>query len=115
MLEIGPGLGANLPVYALLPPPRRLILAEPNEWMHDDLKDQIANHSLRARGTDVILTAEGAQALGSVQDASVDVVVSTLVLCSVPSVDAALNEIHRVLRPGGVFVFLEHVLAAKEG
>jgi len=44
-------------------------------------------------------------------DASADAVVSSLVLCSVSSLDGTLAEIKRVLRPGGRFVFLEHVAA----
>jgi ubiquinone/menaquinone biosynthesis C-methylase UbiE len=44
-------------------------------------------------------------------DATFDVVVSTLVLCSVPDPARALGEVHRVLRPGGCLVFLEHVAA----
>jgi ubiquinone/menaquinone biosynthesis C-methylase UbiE len=44
-------------------------------------------------------------------DACADAVVSTLVLCSVLDVAAALAEIRRVLRPGGRFIFLEHVAA----
>jgi ubiquinone/menaquinone biosynthesis C-methylase UbiE len=44
----------------------------------------------------------------------VDAVVSTLVLCSVHDLDASLAEIRRVLKPGGRFVFIEHV-AAREG
>lgn len=43
--------------------------------------------------------------------ASVDAVLSTAVLCSVDNLTAVLTEIHRVLRPGGRFVFLEHVAA----
>ncbi|KAF7809104.1 methyltransferase-like protein 7A [Senna tora] len=42
-------------------------------------------------------------------DASVDAVVGTLVLCSVKDVDVTLKEIKRVLRPGGLYVFVEHV------
>ncbi|KAH1059783.1 hypothetical protein GLYMA_02G109300v4 [Glycine max] len=46
-------------------------------------------------------------------DASVDAVVGTLVLCSVKDVDMTLK-VRRVLRPGGLYVFVEHV-AAKDG
>ncbi len=44
-------------------------------------------------------------------DASLDAVVSALVLCSVPSEHMALAEMFRVLRPGGRLYFLEHVAA----
>jgi ubiquinone/menaquinone biosynthesis C-methylase UbiE len=42
-------------------------------------------------------------------DWSFDNVVTTLALCSVRDLDAALAEIRRVLRPGGTLHFLEHV------
>ena len=42
-------------------------------------------------------------------DASFDHVVASLVLCSVSDVDAALDEVRRVLRPEGSLVFVEHV------
>jgi ubiquinone/menaquinone biosynthesis C-methylase UbiE len=45
---------------------------------------------------------------------SFDAVVGMLVLCSVADASAALAEIHRVLRPGGALVFLEHVAAERE-
>ena len=38
-------------------------------------------------------------------------VIETLVLCSVMDVDQSLREIHRVLKPGGTFCFLDHVKA----
>ena len=41
-------------------------------------------------------------------DGSVDCVLSTYTLCTVPAVDAALLEIHRVLKPDGDLHFLEH-------
>ncbi|XP_071351342.1 thiol S-methyltransferase TMT1A-like isoform X2 [Trachinotus anak] len=47
----------------------------------------------------------------SVGDGSVDVVVCTLVLCSVRDAPQTLREVHRILRPGGAFLFLEHVIA----
>ncbi|CAN1152659.1 Putative methyltransferase-like protein 7A [Linum perenne] len=60
---------------------------------------------------------EFAQAVGEaipLDDASVDAVIGTLVLCSVEDVDLTLQEVKRVLKPGGVYIFVEHV-AAKDG
>ncbi|KAL7240813.1 hypothetical protein ACSBR2_006456 [Camellia fascicularis] len=47
-------------------------------------------------------------------DASVDAVVGTLVLCSVKDINMTLKEVMRVLKPGGLFLFVEHV-AAEDG
>lgn len=102
VLEIGPGGGNNLP---FLRPYMRWIGIEPNPFFHD---------RLRARGErlgiDVAVRAATAEAL-PVPDHSVDAVISTLVLCSVRDPTAALREVRRVLRPGGRFVFVEHVAA----
>ena len=55
-----------------------------------------------------------ATALRSFADASFDVVVCSLTLCSVPSAEAAIAEVVRVLRPSGRFGFIEHVRVNKE-
>lgn len=44
-----------------------------------------------------------------VEDESIDTVVSTHVLCSVTDLHASFQEIKRVLKPGGNFIFIEHV------
>ena len=46
------------------------------------------------------------------EDGTFDVVVSTLVLCGVDDQPRAVREIRRVLRPGGRFLFLEHLRSA---
>lgn len=104
VVEIGAGTGANLPVYprAL----RSLALVEPDPHMRARL--QARTHS---DGPDVARVVAGDACSLPLPDGSADVVVSTLVLCSVPDVARALAEAKRVLRPGGRFVFLEHVAA----
>jgi SAM-dependent methyltransferase len=100
VVEIGPGAGANL---AYLPPGVRWIGIEPNPAMHAYLVREA--HSV---GISVDLRHGVAEALPLPAE-SADVVISTHVLCSVNSLDASLSEIVRVLRPGGRFLFFEHV------
>lgn len=104
ILEIGPGIGVNLAYY---PQDVRWIGIEPNPLLHPHLRA-----ALDARGIAGEFRFGSAESLG-VPDASLDAVVSTLVLCTVPDVAATLREILRVLRPGGRFVFIEHVAAPR--
>ncbi len=98
ILEIGPGAGVNLAYYA---PGVRWIGIEPNPHMQAYLRKEAERH-----GLPVDLRSGTAEHLG-VPNASVDAVVSTLVLCSVTSVAAVLQEILRVLKPGGQFMALD--------
>ena len=102
VVEIGPGTGVNLPY---LPPGLRWIGVEPNPHMHDYIRER-----LQGRDLDATLRTDSAQDT-RLPDESVDVVISTLVLCSVPDVAATLAELRRILRPGGRLLFIEHVAA----
>lgn len=102
MLEIGPGTGVNLNYY---PAGIRWIGIEPNPFMHPYLRKEADRLGLRVELRDG--TAERLD----FADGSLDAVVSTLVLCSVRDLAGTLGEIRRVLKPGGRFVFLEHVAA----
>jgi len=106
VVEIGAGTGANL---RYLPPGTTVVAVEPSAAMHDRFLARAER-----LGLDAQIEAAGAERL-PFADASVDVIVSTLTLCTVADPVAALAEIHRVLRPGGRFVFLEHVIAARPG
>lgn len=104
VLEIGAGTGANLPHYPAAV--SRLVLTEPDRHMLAKLERRAA----RAGRAGVELRGAPSDAL-PFPDAAFDAVVSTLVLCSVTDLERTLREVLRVLRPGGRFVFLEHVAA----
>jgi SAM-dependent methyltransferase len=105
VLEIGPGAGSNL---RYLPDDVYWIGVEPNAHFRPYLEREA-----RRLGRFIEVRAGRAERL-PVPDASVDAVVSSHVLCSVDDVAGALREVKRVLKPGGRFVFLEHVAAAPE-
>jgi ubiquinone/menaquinone biosynthesis C-methylase UbiE len=100
VLEIGAGHGANVEHYAKA---KKVIVAEPDA----SLRRKLARNVARAKVPIDVSDAAGESL--PFRDASFDVVVSTLVLCSVHDVDATLAEVRRVLRPGARFVFVEHV------
>ena len=102
VVELGPGTGANLRYYR---PGTRLTAIEPNPHMHAVLGGAAARHSV-----DLDIRAVGAEATG-LPAASVEAVVCTLVLCTVPDPASALAEVRRILRPGGQLVLIEHVAA----
>ncbi len=97
VLEIGAGTGLNLEHYG--PEATDLVLTEPEEPMA---------RRLRARLTRGEVVEAPADRLPFADD-SFDTVVSTLVLCTVPDQERALEEIRRVLKPDGRLLFLEHV------
>lgn len=102
VVEIGPGAGPNLAYYAA---DIHWIGVEPNPYMRPYLVEAAAR-----RGMAIEIVPGVAERI-DLPDASADAVVCTLVLCSVADAASALREIRRVLRPGGRFVFIEHVAA----
>ena len=103
VLEIGVGSGLNLPFYrpsvseviGLEPAPRLLAMA------------QLAATQAPAP----VSLIEGSAEAIPLDDGSIDTVVSTWTLCTIPNVAAALREMRRVLKPSGRLLFAEHGLA----
>lgn len=101
VLEVGIGTGLSLPHY-----PREvdeIVGVDPSQPMLRRARDRAAE-----LGRDVTLLQAPAEALPFADD-SFDTVVTLAVLCSVDDQGRALAEVRRVLRPGGRFIFLEHV------
>ena len=104
VLEVGAGTGATLPYYPKTV--TRLVLCEPDPHMRRRLQAKCD-----AAGAKHVEISDASLEALPAAPASLDAVVCSLVLCSVPDQQAALKEIQRVLKPGGKLVFLEHVAA----
>lgn len=107
VLEIGFGSGLNIPYYPA---------ALKRVWAVDPAAAgrKLAAGRAAACAVPIEYIGSDAQTL-PVADASVDHVLSTWTLCTIPDAARALAEVHRVLRPGGAFRFVEHGLAPDPG
>ena len=103
VLELGAGTGLNLGHYPA--GVRELVLSEPEAPMLRRLAPRVAASHPRAS------TVQASAEQLPFKAASFDTVVSTLTLCTVRDLPAALAEVRRVLVPGGRLLFLEHVRA----
>lgn len=107
VVEIGPGPGSNFPHFR----PgtiKRWIGVEPNAHF-----DSVLRARAREAGSDFELEVVrgSAEDMSTVPDGAADYVISTHVLCSVGDTGGVLDEIARVLKPGGTFLYLEHCSA----
>ncbi len=107
VLEIGAGAGAN---FAHYPPTVTEVTAlEPERHLRERAR-QAASHA-----PVTVSVSDGHASRLPFQEASFDVGVASLVLCTVPDQPLALGELFRVIRPGGELRFYEHVRARKPG
>ncbi len=100
-VEVGAGTGLNLRYYPSTV--AEVIAVEPDRSMFRYLVAALPDASVPVR-----LKRAPADAL-PIEEASVDTVVMSLVLCSVFDMHAALVEARRILKPGGRLLFFEHV------
>jgi SAM-dependent methyltransferase len=101
VLEVGAGTGLNLRHYG--PDVEKVVALEPDASMRRRMEANVT-----AAPVPVEVRSEAIDE-ARLDDESVDTVVCTLVLCSVPDQARSMERIGRVLRPGGYLLFLEHV------
>jgi ubiquinone/menaquinone biosynthesis C-methylase UbiE len=100
VLEVGFGSGLNVPHYPA--GVERVLAVDPAL-----VGRRLAAERVAASPVPVEYIGLDGQEL-PLADGTVDGVLTTWTLCTIPDIDAALQEIHRVLRPGGTLHFLEH-------
>ena len=105
VLEVGAGSGLNLPFYGASV--REVLALEP--------APQLIAIARRSAPLPVpVVFLEGSAEAIPLDDKSIDTVVTTWTLCTIPLDIVALKEMRRVLRPNGRLVFVEHGLAPEE-
>jgi ubiquinone/menaquinone biosynthesis C-methylase UbiE len=106
VLEIGIGSGINLPFYP--PATNEIFGLEPAPRLVE-----MAQHSAQQSSATVKFVEASAEAI-PLDNNSIDTVVMTWTLCSIPDARQALAEMRRVLRAGGQLLFVEHGQAPEE-
>lgn len=99
VLEIGFGSGYNLPFFRNV---EKFYALEPSAELYQYAKNRISEVNFPFE-----YIQSSAESI-PLNDNSVDTVVSTWTLCSIPDLSKTLTEVHRVLKPGGKFLFVEH-------
>lgn len=106
MLDLGAGTGES---FKHIPDTVREVVAlEPDPAMLRQARPRTPEAGVAVR------IVQGASEQLPFTTATFDTVVACLVLCSVRDLDLTLAEIHRVLRPGGRLLLMEHVRAVDE-
>jgi len=103
VLEIGTGTGAMLPYFESVEDIDSLTAIEPDPHMR---RQAVERADGRTIDPDIVDADAADLPFG---DDAFDAVVVSLAFCTIPDEEGALDEVTRVLRPGGEFRFLEHV------
>jgi len=104
VLEIGIGSGLNIPFYSA-DKVEHLWGLDPSPEMWSIARKNAEQHHIDAE-----FIQSGAESIPLDND-SADTVMMTYTMCTIPEVHSALDEIRRVLKPGGKLIFCEHGLA----
>jgi ubiquinone/menaquinone biosynthesis C-methylase UbiE len=100
VLEIGSGTGINFPLYESA---EKVVAIEPSPYMLERSRSKY-----KQAVVPIQLVQAGAENL-PFADSTFDTVVATLVMCTIPNPEKAVQEMKRVCKPGGKILLFEHV------
>ena len=109
ILEVGCGSGINFPLYDRAKA-GRIYALEP----HAEMISKAKAKPERSEGLDIEFLEAGGEAV-PLDDHSIDTVVFTFTLCTIPDWKSSLLEAKRVLKPGGKLLYSEHGGAPDDG
>lgn len=98
---MGIGSGLNLPFYSAAV--QHVYGIDPSMELQKMARKRLPDTRMK-----VDFLTQSAEEPFPLSDESIDTVVSTWTLCSIPNVLDALTEMRRVLKPGGTVIFVEH-------
>ena len=104
VLEVGIGSGLNIPFYNKNSI-EKIIGLDPSEELNV-LAKRVADDN----GIQIDFLINGAEDI-DLPDNSVDTILITYTLCTIPNLNKSMSEMKRVLKPGGKFIFCEHGIA----
>ncbi len=107
VLEVGIGSGLNLPLYRS-DQVEKILGLDPSEEMR-----VLARRAAASLDLNVAFMSGTAEAI-PLPDDCVDTVLVTYTMCTIPRIEDALNEMRRVLKPGGELIFCEHGLSQED-
>lgn len=109
ILELGPGPGNQ--IHRFDPSLVDFIYAvDPNPLFGDDIAAKLKKHDLQDKYKFLVCGVEDSDILRKegITEGSMDTVLSIQVLCSVEDMRSVANEVYKLLKPGGKFIFWEH-------
>ena len=101
VVELGVGAGANFRYYKhekIL----KVIAIDPSSELNILAREEAKKYNI-----EIQILNQSAENI-PFEDNSIDTVVSTYTLCSIPNPDQTMREVYRVLKPNGIFLFSEH-------
>lgn len=106
ILEAGCGTGVNFPLYSKK---ARVLACDPSEAMLEKSEKRMIREKINAEIELIRGGITDKELALRIKPSSLDAVVCTLVLCTIPAPEKVLKQLYNWLKPGGKLILLEHI------